>query len=1633
MNRQGGEDAGGQPDRRGRLLVVVLGGEAAPDRLLDLVAGVRGGAEIVWVVAGPLGPPADRDALVARLVHVCRVPLTLTGGACPLRADEVYLVDGYGASFAGTNGWELVAAADQDPSLLLRSLAVAAGERAVVASLAGSSPGTLPGVLDVAGAGGLVVSATEPGGAAWGGGRSPLESEATWPSASIPEALAAFLDNPARRQLEAAAAGLLSDDRLHLARLFERIRAVYDLDFELYKPGTILRRIERRLGLSQALALSDYVTRALEDPGELHALSRDLLVGVTRFFRDRDTFELLRREVIPGVLDATPAGSEVRVWVPGCSTGEEAYSIAMLFLEALEAKGRGDSLKLFATYVNRDSLQVAAEGSYAVDALVDVPKHLLDRYFREDGKTTRRVGAQLRACIVFSPHNLLRDPPFTKLDLVSCRNLLIYLRPAAQAKVMGALYFALRHRGVLLLGPSEAPSELAEDLELIHRDQHLYRKATDRRVHTEARTLGSLVDVRPPRATPAVDPRLGRAYDQLLQRFVPTGALVNERKEVLHLFGDAHRILQPHGGRLTLDVTHLAEGDVRYSLARALTQSSLERGPVCVRSVASRGADGRHVLYDLTVAPLEDRTAGPPLYLVTFELVGAGAIPADVVQARVVEVEADVRERVLSLESELHLTRESLQQAMEQLEVANEELQASNEEMLASNEELQSANEELQSVNEEVCAANEAHEARIVELHRVTDNLRNLMAATEVGSIFTDREGRVRLFTPVAAQIFHLLPHDLGRDLRHFTTRIPGDDVFEELARVSAGGTSPDARVATADGRVWLRRIAPYSDLEDRAGGIILTFVDVTELSRAEQQIRELNTALELRVLERTQELAASEERMRLVAEQGTDGYWDWYLGSEEIHLSESFRALFGYSEAELPNTRSAIAVLLHPDDLPRASAEYEAHLASGGTYEVVVRYRHRDGRWIWVRSRGAVLRNAAGKAYRMVGTHTDISAFKDSEQALLDLTEDLERKVTERTAALASSEEQFRKMVESAPEGVLMVDADGVIVLANPRVAQIFDHPVDGLRGMSVDDLVPEAMRGGHRRLREGYGELPEARPMGAGRELHGRRRDGSLVAIEVGLSPIVLQGMRFVVAFVSDITERKRAEAGIRGSEANFRATFERAGIGKALFALSGRIERANATLCAMLGYTEAELCTMDFQTLTHPDDMEASRRLHRQLVAGETPAIRFEKRFLRRDGSVVWAGLTAVVLHGPDGTASQTFAEFEERTALKAAQQRQRDIERKLLEAAKLESLGVLAGGVAHDFNNILTGLLMHAELLEGALSDDPTLAAWVGSVLTSGRRAADICQQMLAYSGQATFQLVDTDISWLVRDTERLIHLSLAKSVRVQLDLEEGLPVVHADPAQLQQVVMNLVINASAAMGPRGGTIQVRTRRSGPPEGFSDASPWVRLEVEDDGAGIAPDLLAKIFDPFFTTKFQGRGLGLAAVRGIIAGHEGRLDVTSAVGVGTTFTALLPGRQRDEGRPAASAPAVGPMPAARVLVIDDEVGVRAGVRHVLTQAGCAVTAAEDGAEGLDVYEADPARFDVVLLDLTMPGLDGSQVLAGLQRVRPDVRVVLMSGYTEPHVTGAHALRGLAGFLKKPFTRAALLEAVREAVTGE
>jgi two-component system CheB/CheR fusion protein len=732
-----------------------------------------------------------------------------------------------------------------------RSLARDGKESAVAVILSGAGSDGAAGIREINSASGLVIAQEEAQCDYPSMPRSAIETglvDMVLPVEKMGEEIVRYQDHSdgIRREMKEQQ----TEKRLgrDILKVLAAVRNATGHDFSRYKRNTIRRRIERRLSLHRIEKISDYAHYIHQHPGEAQALFTDLLINVTGFFRDPEAFDLLCDE-LDRLLKDRPTDAPVRAWVPGCATGEEAYSLAMLLTESMDRLKKRFPVKIFATDINPASIDYAREGLYPESLVAELSDKRLHRFFVPHDKRYR-VGAQLREMVVFAVHDITRDPPFSFLDLVSCRNLLIYMDSTLQRKVLPLLHYGLRPGGLLLLGTSEDVGEASELFAPIHRKWKIFRA----REHPSGRTYNPLADIvgrerqlpsredreapRQPETTPGEGPVERRRHPKerglreivestIMAEFAPPGIVVNEANEIIYFQGDTGMFLSPPQGEPRFELMRMVRGRLAEVLPGMLHRARKEKARQVREVLVTSGAD--RVLTELTVKPLPG--AGTGSILITFEDR----------ESREKGEEEVSDTRITSLQRELYSTRQDLQATIEEFETANEELQSANEELQANNEELQSTNEELETSREELQSTNEELETVNVELqkkneelHQANDDITNLFGAIDIGTLILDTELRIQRYTPSATRCFRLIPSDIGRPLTDISTTLITDDLTERLRDVLETLELQSHEVQTREGLWYALHMLPYRTSENAIAGVVLTLTEVTELKKAQ-------------------------------------------------------------------------------------------------------------------------------------------------------------------------------------------------------------------------------------------------------------------------------------------------------------------------------------------------------------------------------------------------------------------------------------------------------------------------------------------------------------------------------------------------------------------------------------------------------------------------------------------------------------------------------------------------------------------------------------------------------------------------------------------------------------------------------
>lgn len=850
------------------------------------------------------------------------------------------------------------------------------------------------------------------------------------PMAELSERIALYVRHYHRLSETAAIEMRSATEAEKLNQVASILRNTTGHDFHGYKRATFMRRVQRRMQVTQVDNIGSYIEALRTRTDEAQQLFNDLLIGVTQFFRDRREFEFLEAQIIPKLFAGKGRGDQLRVWVLGCSTGEEAYSLAMLLRERAAEMETAPQIQIFASDIDGRALALARVGRYPESISHDVSPERLARWFVKEGNTYC-VSKELREMCVFSQHSIVKDPPFSRLDLVSCRNLLIYLNAELQNRVIPVFHFALKSGGYLFLGSSENVSRHAKLFAPVERSYRIFRKVdAGSRVISDfplspftARSLN--VQSLPRPRTPAQG--LVRFGERIAERHAPAYAIVDEHYEVLHFSARAGRYVHPGGGPPNLNLLNLVHRDLRLELRSALSRAATEHRSVQVDGV-QMSEEGEFIYVNLIVEPATDGDEVPRGFVVLFQ----DAPKPTANDARIQANSLSQDEHVQSLDKELRVTRERLQTMVEELESTNEELKSSNEEYQSLNEELQSANEELetskeelQSVNEEVTTVNGELAHRVQELAHANSDLKNLLESTQIATIFLDNELRVTNFTPAVADIFPLVEADIHRPIGHIKSHVAYEELQDDVRRVIRTLSAIDREVENPITKArYIVRVLPYRSVDNFIGGVVVTFTDVTPLTRAERALRE------------------SERRMRTLIEGIPQLVWRSLEGGHWTWCSPQWFTFTG--QADPASRDQGWLNAIHPDDRDTTLKAWQDAPLRG-----FIDLDHRifstvDKSYRWFHTLASPVRDEQRRIVEWLGASTDMDDLRRMQERQRIMVAELQHRTRNLITVVQSIATQAIKESDSL-EVFKILFGDRLSALARIQVllSQSDDEPV--------------------------------------------------------------------------------------------------------------------------------------------------------------------------------------------------------------------------------------------------------------------------------------------------------------------------------------------------------------------------------------------------------------------------------------------------------------------------------------------------------------------------------------------------------------------------------------------------------------
>ncbi|GAA3969697.1 chemotaxis protein CheB [Allohahella marinimesophila] len=1467
------------------------------------------------------------------------------------------------------------------------SLARELGHRSVAVVLSGTGSDGSRGVVEIARAGGLVITQSEES-AAFDG--MPLSAVATGVSSlslapeHMPDALVRFVRSGLSPDRFVASTSEISLDEFR--PVFTLLQDAFGIDFGLYKTGTVGRRIERRMLLTGRRGSKAYLDFINEHPEEIELLYKDLLVGVTRFFRDSVAFQVLEKQIIPRLVSQflahnTDASVELRLWCAGCATGEEPYSMAMLLFEQFKRMHEAPRFKVFASDVHQSSVRFASAGLYGLDSVRELSESRQQSFFVQDGEHFRVI-PELRKLVSFAAHDVIRDAPFTSLDFVSCRNLLIYFQPEVQRKVISLFHFGLKPQGILMLGSSESLGELADEFDVIDKRARLFRKRRDVRLRipdrgslrarTEMFHAGSQVpSQRNQRDSERVQTAL---FESLLQDHMPPTFIIDEQGELMHIFGGGEQFLIVHAGRVSRRLVDMLDGNVRSTVATAINSARELKKEVRYKGFRIDDNQKKSRRFELVVRPCGTISEPPTLMAVSFRPSAVAAI--DLLDDVTVDIDEMARQHIVRLEAELQASQEDLQATIEELETTNEELQASNEELVSSNEELQSTNEELQSLNQELYTVNLEFQNKIHQLTEANDDMYNLMANTRIGVLFIGEDLRIRRFTPEAARIFDLVPDDVGRSLEVITRPLERENLEDDIREVISGVTEIELGVYSHKNTSYLLRLLPYREQKSqRITGTVLMLVDISSLRRAQFEA------------DKFRQLSDRSPHVTLLLD--LNGC-----------ISYANSTLLNFTGTDLPTlSKSHVRDTLGSFNGSQPLAAFEQAIAEGSS------------------SCEAQVINRSGGGPIPVEVSMSRIRFDDGEHSILVLATDLRSR-------LAANFELFlrERALEVSQAGIVITDArSGLITYVNAGFYDTTGYTREEALGRNCrflqgEDTDPVSIH----KVRQAIEARRSVRVT-----LKNYRKDGSAFWNDLSITPVKneLGEITHFIGCQFDVSASRKREQKASATARRIRLLLDSTAEGIVGVDAAGRCTFCNQSAVNLLGYSSTELLVGSKvhaaiqHTSAEGEPMSEAESLIMQSLSSGQMVDSDAEVLWRRDGQPVPVELWCHPQTDEKGKvvgAVITFVDITER------KQHQQQLEAMTAEArAANQAKSEFLAKISHELRTPLTAIAGFAELLRLEIAD-PRALDQINVIRRNSTYLEELLNDLLDLSkveaGKMVIEPEDFELMDLIMDILAVASpRSDEKNLALRFEILEQVPRrVNTDAVRLKQILDNLIGNAIKFTGDGSITVTVGVSSiSEVPADMADlfghleacsAHNFRMLEftVKDTGIGIPEEFHGQLFMPFSrgsgeeVRKAKGTGLGLSISKNLAERMAGDLRFESTPGLGSLFCLRLPVLIHPDGATLSAglldavavtmeADAQRPLLPIRALVADDNDDIRSYLASAIESCGGTVVQAQNGEEAVEAFMDslhDESAIDIVLMDMQMPRMDGRTAVHELRR---------------------------------------------------
>ncbi len=1379
------------------------------------------------------------------------------------------------------------------------------------------------------------------------------------------------------------------------------------IDFSHYRKTTVFRRISRRMGINKSTSFRDYLNYLLDTPEEITDLYDDLLLSYTEFFREPFVFAALKEKVFPSLIEQRSTKDTIRIWVPGCSTGEEVYSLAICFQEFLQECQSTVNIKaqFFGTDLNPRHIASARTALYADKIRKHLSPERIEQFF-DQTEEGLKVTKHIREMCVFAVQNIVQDPPFSNIDMVSCRNVLIYFDNSFQDIAIPLFHFSLRNDGFLLLGSSESMGRFQDLFSSVDQKINLFSKRRSRvksmyrfpvpshsgkysdeseKIQLGLKQQSSKIDI-------------NKQIDTiLLENHIPPCILVDSNLMLRQSRGHVFPFIQPIAGDASLKLSKMVGDNLMPELYVAIEEARKKNSTIRKKNVIFKHTDLSFTI-DITVTPVNDPARKELCYLIVFERSPNNSVAA------VEAVESGSSDTELQrLRDELRATKEHLQSIIEEKDEVNQELWASNEEVQSTNEELQSVNEEMEAAKEELESSNE-------ELLSLNEELRQKNGELGVAKYFSDNIietaraifitadnnliiNTVNSFTEQISE--HQREEIIGKNCLaaffHYGDQTQTLNLLSEVISGKIDACQFEDTLITRNGKEktisW--RCSALRDINNQRSGILLIGVDITR-----QKIAELS-------------LAESETKYRNLVESSQDFIWQCNAEGRYMYLNPACEEIFKFPISEM---------------LGRKITDFESPDSAGSLKKMLKRLLAGET----IHGYETIHLNKSGE-----NVHLIMNAQPEMSQSgnLISI-----RGIAHNITNLRIAESKFKTLFTVMLDGFALHEiicdsnhkpVDYRFLSINPAFERQTGLKAENIVGKTVKEILPQIEQCWIDR----YGEVALT-----GKPIFFENYSSDLNK-HFNVRAYCPAYGQFACVF-SDITEQKKTEITIK----DLLDRFDQLSLQTRTFLweidTSGMISFVSSSVESIVGYTPEEITgKFHFYEFSSEGIREKLKVYIKTMIQEERAVIDYQTMLTSKDNKQIWVSVYAKPHYDHKGNLIGFRGGNTDITERKNNELMQQKLEQQQQQTQRLESLGALAGGIAHDFNNLLGGIFGFLDLAIDECKNTRG-AQYLSTALSTIERARSLTQQLLTFAkGGSPVQSIGPLFPF-IEDTVKFV-LS-GSNINCRFDIDPQLKPCNFDKNQIGQVFDNLIINAMQAM-PVGGTINLTAYNVHLPQNYHPSlkeGDYVRISIIDSGVGIPPELITRIFDPFFTTKMKGHGLGLATCYSIITRHNGYIDVESTPGKGSTFHIYLPVSNQPIPQVTKELP-VRHSGNGIFLVMDDEEVIRMTMDTMLSLFGYKVICKENGEETLAFFKdarTSNTAISGIILDLTIPGgLGGKEVIEEIRAVDQNVPVFVSSGYADDPVMSNPGKFGFTGSICKPFRIADLTRLLSQHINLE